>query len=155
MVFNLPKSAALMLAAVLLTLAGHVTVFSDAASAKPANSTEVKTTQSASSASLMAQLKLTDKQKNEIRAIRSSRTKQINQVLTPEQKTKFEQARKSGKTLSEALKELNLKPEQKSKILAIAKSSAADIKSKLNPQQVKQLEAYIKQHQSGATASVE
>jgi Spy/CpxP family protein refolding chaperone len=154
------KITSFVMMAVALTLASNATLLSGGVSAKPADSsTSSKTTpvsnQNASSASLMEQLKLTDKQKNEIRTIRANRTKQINQILTPDQKTKFEQARKSGKTLSEALKELNLKPDQKSKILAIAKDSADQIKSKLNPDQLKQLTAYIKQHQRGATAPVE
>jgi len=150
MALHLPKTISLLTTAVALTLASQITLFSGSVSAKPADAnTTSKTTsvsnQSSSGTSLTEQLKLTDKQKNEIRAIRANRTKQINAVLTPDQKTKFEQARKSGKTLSEALKDLNLKPDQKTKILAIAKTSADNIKSKLTPDQLKQLNAYIKQ----------
>ena len=144
-----PKTVSLLTTAVALTLVSHMTLFAVAVSAKPAdsNSTGKATSvsnQSSSATSLTEQLKLTDQQKNEIRAIRSNRTKQINAVLTPDKKTKFEQARKSGKTLSQALNELKLKPDQKTKILAIAKISANNIKSKLTPDQLKQLDNYVK-----------
>lgn len=156
------KFTSFLMAVVTLSLIGNATLFTRSASAKLAVSTNTMSgktaavsNQGASSASLMEQLKLTDKQKSEIRTIRANRTKQINQVLNPTQKTQFEQARKSGKTLAASLKELNLKPDQKSKILAIVKTSADNIKSTLNPDQLKQLNAYIKQHRSTASTAVE
>jgi periplasmic protein CpxP/Spy len=100
-------------------------------------------------ASLVEQLKLTDKQKKDIANIRRSRTVAINKILTPDQKTKFEAARKSGKSTSEAMKEISLKPDQKKQILEAMQKSASDIKAVLNPDQQKQLVTYMKNRQGG------
>jgi Spy/CpxP family protein refolding chaperone len=126
-----------------------------AADSHASNQIAAANNQSSGSAALMEQLKLTDKQKNAIRVIRANRTKQINQVLNSDQKTKFEQARKTGKALGESLKELNLKPDQKSQILKIVKSSADNIKAKLTPAQLKTLNNYMKNHQTVGAGAME
>jgi Spy/CpxP family protein refolding chaperone len=110
---------------------------------------------SGSGASLVEQLKLTPKQKQQIAGFRANRTRQINQVLTPEQRTQFEQFRKSGKSVSDALRSVNLKPDQKTKILNIAKQTTDSIKGILTPEQKKQLEIYLKKHSQGSPSAVE
>ncbi|MBM0742933.1 hypothetical protein JOY44_15185 [Phormidium sp. CLA17] len=107
----------------------------------PANSTM----KGSDAASLIEQLKLTAAQKQKIATIRRNRTVEINKVLTPNQKAKFETARKSGKSTSETMAALGLKADQKKKIAEIAKNSASDIMSVLNSQQKKQVVTYLKQ----------
>ncbi len=152
------KLPAGLLVSIALTLTGSLMTTS-AIAAKPADPTPASTTSTpkapTSSAALMEALKLTDQQKNDIRVIRSNRTKQINQILDADQKAKFEQARKAGKPLGEALKTLSLKPAQKTQILAIVKASADNIKAKLNPAQLKVLNDYMKRNQAVGAAAVE
>jgi len=100
-------------------------------------------------ASLIEQLKLTPDQKQKIATFRRNRTVEMNKVLTGDQKSKFEAARKSGKSTSETMAALGLKPNQKKKIAEIAKNSAGEIMSVLNPQQKKQVVTYLKQRQGG------
>jgi periplasmic protein CpxP/Spy len=129
----------------------------EAAPAKPTTApakTEMAPTKPAAGkesggASLVEQLKLTDKQKKDIAGIRRNRTIAINKILTPEQKTKFEAARKAGKSTSDTMKELSLKPDQKKQILEAMKTSADSIKGVLTPDQQKQLVTYLKNRQGG------
>ncbi len=107
------------------------------------------TMKGAGAASLIEQLKLTPDQKQKIANLRRTRTIEISKLLTPDQKAKFEAARKSGKNTSATMAALGLKPDQKRKIADIAKKSAGDIMSVLNPQQKKQVVTYLKQQQGG------
>lgn len=158
MLRNSLKRSAGLLAAIALPLTGSFMINS-AIAAKPADTSPASAASMpkvpTSSAALMEALKLTDKQKNDIRVIRANRTKQINQILDADQKAKFEQARKAGKPLGEALKTLSLKPAQKTQILAIVKTSADNIKAKLNPAQLKVLNDYTKRNQAVGSAAVE
>jgi Spy/CpxP family protein refolding chaperone len=126
--------------------------------AKPTNSLaviDVAATTQDSRTSLVEELKLTDQQKLKIRGIRAQRTRLINQVLTPGQRTKFEAARKAGKSLTESLKELDLKSNQKKQIVSIAKKSAEEIKATLTKEQQKQLATYLKKQRGTTAGAVE
>jgi Spy/CpxP family protein refolding chaperone len=135
------------LATLTLTLFSGLLLSPSMAQLKP--STPPGTTKESGAKDLVTQLKLTDKQKKEIAGIRRSRTMAINKILTPDQKTKFEDARKAGKSTSDAMKELNLKPDQKKQILEAMRKSADSIKGVLNPDQQKQLVTYLKNRQTG------
>jgi Spy/CpxP family protein refolding chaperone len=128
-----------------LEIAKAPTDMSSPAMASPAASTM----KGAGAPSLIEQLKLTADQKQKIATLRRNRTIEINKVLTPDQKAKFEAARKSGKATSESMAALGLKPDQKKKIVDIAKKSAEGIMGVLNPQQKKQVVTYLKQRQGG------
>jgi Spy/CpxP family protein refolding chaperone len=104
--------------------------------------------QQLAAASLMDQLKLTSEQKQKIATLRRTRTVEINKVLTPAQKVKFEAARKAGKSTSESMMALGLKPDQKKKIVEIAKKSADAIMGVLDSTQQKQVAAYLKARKS-------
>ncbi len=146
------KRTALLASAAAFTLISGIAIAPHASLAKDpkAGATEMKnSTTTNSGSSLVEQLKLTDAQKKSIQGYRADRTRKINEVLTKDQKAKFEQAKNSGKSLSESLKAAGLKPDQQKKILEIAKNSAEKIKGTLTPTQKKQLEAYMKQRKGG------
>lgn len=88
----------------------------------------------------MERLQLTADQKEKIRKIRATRNRDIAMVLTASQRTKLAQSLKSGKKLSEAVKELNLNNSQKKRIQEIAQKSVQAIKGVLTPQQWQRLE---------------
>lgn len=150
MAINIAKRVSILASAIALSSFLSTAAF---ASTKPTNTTTTKPTKTAAvqnqSSNIVEQLNLTDQQRNKIRGIRSSRTRQINQVLKPDQRTKLQAELKSGKKLGEAIKSLNLDPTQKKDILAIVQKSNQDIMGTLNDKQRKQLETYLSQrHQS-------
>jgi hypothetical protein len=118
--------------------------------------TQVAAAPAATAPSLATQLNLSEKQKNTIRGIYASRTRQINQVLTKDQQQKLQAQRNSGKKMSEALQSLNLNADQKKKILAIIQKTNQDIRSNLSQDQIKKLDAYLKQrHQNASQSAIE
>lgn len=104
-------------------------------------------------ASLLEDLQLTKEQNQKIQALRSSRTRAINKVLTPAQRTKFEQARKSGTKVGPALKGLGLSPDQNKKVLEILGKSQQELRNVLTVAQKQKLDAAMKRQ--GAAATVE
>ena len=106
-------------------------------------------------ASAVEQLKLTEQQKQKIRAIRKTRNQSIAKVLNEAQRKKLAQSLRSGTKMGTALQALNLSTDQKKNIGSIVQKSNQEIKATLTPQQQQQLEAYRKQHQSTAQSPIE
>jgi Spy/CpxP family protein refolding chaperone len=160
MTAKLVQRISLMASATVFTLLSGLAIAPHSVQAKPATATTEKpaspsgTTQDSESGTLMKELNLTEQQKKDIKLIRRNRTMAINKVLTPDQQTKFKQARASGKTTSQAITEMNLKPDQKKQIMDIMQKSATEIKSKLTKTQLTTLTDYMRKH-SGKTAAVE
>ncbi len=102
---------------------------------------------------LLEELQLTSTQKQKIQALRSARTRAINKVLTPAQRTKFEQARKSGMKMGQSLKSLGLSADQNKKILEILKKSQQELRNILTKPQQQKLDAAMKRQ--GNTTAVE
>ncbi|UBF23642.1 hypothetical protein K9N68_17875 [Kovacikia minuta CCNUW1] len=100
---------------------------------------------------IIEQLQLTSDQKTKIRGIRTSRSRQINQVLSSTQQAQLKQELKSGKKLGQVLKDLNLSADQKKKILAIVQQSNKDIIAVLTPEQKQKLNTYLKQQRQSRT----
>lgn len=98
---------------------------------------------------LLEDLKLTNTQKQKIQALRTSRTRAINNVLTPAQRTKFEKARKSGMKTGQSLKSLGLSADQNKKILDILKKSQQELRNTLTPTQRQKLDAAMKRQGNG------
>ncbi len=107
------------------------------------------------STSLVEQLQLSDQQKQKIRAIRTTRNQNIAKVLNGTQRTKLQQALKSGTKLGAALQSLGLNADQKKRISGYVRQSNQDIKGVLTKKQQQQLESYMKQRQAGAQTPIE
>ena len=149
MTFPLLKQVSVLLGVVALSSLLPATVL-----AKPQTTSTPQTT--SATGSLAEQLNLSAQQKNKIRGIYASRTRQIDQVLTPQQKEKFQAERKSGKKTSEALNSLNLNGDQKKKILAIIQKTNQDIRASLDNNQQQKLDAYLRQRrQNSQQAAIE
>lgn len=148
--FHSVQRASLVMGTIALTatFSGMAAVMPQAARANTATTTH--TTQSATSTTIVDQLKLTEQQKNKIRGYRADRNRQINAVLTQAQKTKLQQELKSGMKLGPALKGLNLSPDQTKKIAAILQKSAQNIRGTLTADQQRKLDAYLKQQRQAA-----
>jgi Spy/CpxP family protein refolding chaperone len=105
--------------------------------------------------SLMDSLKLTAEQKQKIRGVRSARTRQINQLLTEDQRAKFKKSRESGVKLSDAIKALGLPADKSKQVVEIIQKSQQDIRSALTPAQLKILDDAIRNQKAGGSGSVE
>jgi Spy/CpxP family protein refolding chaperone len=105
--------------------------------------------------SLMDSLKLTAEQKQKIRGVRSARTRQINQLLTEDQRAKFKKSRESGVKLSDAIKALGLPADKSKQVVEIIQKSQQDIRSALTPAQLKTLDDAIRSQKAGGSGSVE
>lgn len=66
---------------------------------------------------------LTPQERQEINAIRKETIKQLENVLTKEQRTKISQSFRSRQGLTTAIKSLRLTPQQRARIQAIIKTS--------------------------------
>ncbi len=105
------------------------------------------------STGVVEQLQLSTKQQQAIRDIRRARNQSIAKVLTTTQRTKLQQALKSGTKLGTALQTLNLSAAQKKQIATIVQKANRDTKAALTPKQQQQLDSYIKQHHQTAAQS--
>lgn len=134
----------------LLTALPTPLIFEHIAIAAPTNTMQMA---SQKRGNLLEELQLTNTQKQKIQALRSTRTRAINKALTPAQRTKFEQARKSGMKMGQSLKSLGLSADQNKKILEILKKSQQELRNTLTPAQRQKLDAAMKRQ--GGTTTVE
>ena len=98
---------------------------------------------------IMEQLKLDEKQKKSMQAIRTKRTIAIKKVLNKDQATKFDQLR-GKQRLSAVIGQLNLDTKQKTAVMAAIQQTQKEIKDILNTTQKKQLEEYIARNKQTA-----
>jgi Spy/CpxP family protein refolding chaperone len=85
------------------------------------------------------QLNLTEAQKAQLKTIHESAKTQRQNVLTPEQRAKIEQARQSGERKG-IRKSLNLTEAQKQQMKAIGATTKTQVQNVLTPEQKSQLE---------------
>jgi len=95
-----------------------------------------QTSQPATGAKSANNIKLTADQKAKIKEIKQNADKQINEVLTPEQREKLKTAK-----AQKQLPDLNLTDDQKAKIKAIRTQSSTDVANVLTPEQKQQIQA--------------
>jgi hypothetical protein len=72
-------------------------------------------------------------------ALKAKIVPELEKILTPEQKTQFEDAIANGVTLKKAFKSITLTPAQKSKVGAMLKSVPKDYFASLSPAQKREL----------------
>ncbi len=92
-------------------------------------------------------LNLTDAQKEQMKNIRKNAKTQRQNVLTPEQRAKLEQARQSGDRKG-VRKNLNLTDAQKQQMRAIGQTTKDQVKAILTPAQQQQLDQMKQERQS-------
>ncbi len=156
MILHVTKRVSILLSTIALTALLPGISLAQTHQSGTASSTASTTMTQKSGSDLASQLQLTPDQKNKIRGIRASRTRQINAVLTLAQRTKLQQDLKSGKKLSQSFQDLNLNADQKQKILAIVRQSNQQIVGTLKPEQKQKLTAYLRQrHQSQTQTPIE
>ncbi|MBW4628327.1 MAG: P pilus assembly/Cpx signaling pathway, periplasmic inhibitor/zinc-resistance associated protein [Brasilonema octagenarum HA4186-MV1] len=118
------KMKALLLpAAIMVMFATSPVIFTHAAVAAPGSRAEA----------WQAKLNLTDAQKAKMKEIRESSKKQIDALLTPEQRTQKEQARQQRKKPN-----LNLTADQKAKMKEIRQNTKTQMQALLTPEQQQQ-----------------
>jgi hypothetical protein len=71
--------------------------------------------------------------------LKSKIVPELEKILTPEQRTQFEDAVSSGTSLKKAFKTITLTPEQKTKVGTMLKSVPKDYFSSLTPEQKRDL----------------
>jgi Spy/CpxP family protein refolding chaperone len=84
---------------------------------------------------------LTDKQKEQIQAIKKNENSQIIAILTPEQQAVIQKAANSGTASGSIEAELKLTKEQEAKIAAIQTQSRKQLESVLTPEQIQILKS--------------
>lgn len=150
MVFNAAQRTSLLVSAIaFMVLPGIALTGMQAGNAKPT----VLAAQP--SGSIVEQLKLTDQQRQKIRAIRKTRSQGISKVLNATQRTKLARSLRSGTKMGAALQALDLSAEQKQQMSMIVRQANQAIEATLTSTQKQQLEAYRKQHQATAQGPIE
>jgi Spy/CpxP family protein refolding chaperone len=91
--------------------------------------------------------------------LKSKIVPELEKILTPEQKTQFEDAVSNGTNLKKAFKSITLTPEQKSKVGMMLKSVPKDYFSSLSPTQKRDLfmqkgEYFMEQGKAKAEAAM-
>lgn len=91
--------------------------------------------------------------------LKSKIVPELEKILTPEQKTQFEDAVSNGTNLKKAFKSITLTPEQKSKVGTMLKSVPKDYFSSLTPTQKRDLfmqkgEYFMEQGKAKAEAAL-
>lgn len=95
----------------------------------------------------MKKLNLTEAQKTQMKSIRESSKTRMQNVFTPEQRAKIEQARQSGDRKG-VWQSLNLTEAQKQQMQAIRQETQAQINNVLTPEQKQQMEQMKQQRQA-------
>lgn len=96
-------------------------------------------------------LNLTDTQKAQLKTIRDNAKTQRQNIFTPDQLAKLQQARQSGDRKG-VWKSLNLTDTQKTQMKAIAEDTKTQMKNILTPDQQQQLEQMKQQRQANRGA---
>jgi Spy/CpxP family protein refolding chaperone len=97
---------------------------------------------SGSGAPAKPKIVLTDKQKEQIQAIKKNENSQIIAILTPEQQAVIQKAANSGTASSGSIEaELKLTKEQEAKIAAIQTQSRKQLEAVLTPEQIQILKS--------------
>lgn len=141
------KTSLRFLAAILLGSMTLGTIATLEASAK--DSAPAPTMKKKAEPSIWEQLKLDDKQKKQLQAVRTKRTNAISKVLNKDQKAKFDQLRGKQK-LSAIISQLNLDAKQKAAVDAANKEAQDGILKVLTPAQKTQLNAYLSKNKQTA-----
>lgn len=87
------------------------------------------------------EINLTPDQRQKIQSIMKSSNTQVMAVLTPEQKTKLQQASQQQQSPEATIASLKLTPDQSTKIRSIKVEEVKQIKAILTPEQIKMLES--------------
>jgi periplasmic protein CpxP/Spy len=87
----------------------------------------------------LEQLNLTASQKDKITQIRTASRKEIQALLTPEQRQKWQLARQNRQR-PEASPEVNLSDDQKAKIRSVRQNTRRQIEAVLTPEQLQKWE---------------
>lgn len=83
----------------------------------------------------MDKLNLTDAQKSQMQQLRQETQAQIEQILTPEQRTTMQSLKQSGGKMRGGMKELNLSEAQKQQIRQIRASAQQKMQAILTEEQ--------------------
>lgn len=135
MIFSFKTRFNLVLSIAVLTLSNAAIVPIVHASGKSMPHT-ISQNSSSSGAPAKPKIVLTDKQKEQIQAIKKNENSQIIAILTPEQKAVIQKAANSGTTSGSIEAELKLTKDQEAKIAAIQTQSKQQIESVLTPEQI-------------------
>lgn len=97
-------------------------------------------------------LNLTADQKAKMKAIRESTRRQIESILTADQKAQLETERSQGTKRRPDWRSLNLTAEQKAQMKSIRQASEKQIESVLTPTQLEQMRQFREQHRRNKPA---
>jgi Spy/CpxP family protein refolding chaperone len=94
---------------------------------------------------LMAELKLTDKQKTDLLKADQERRSKIQELLTPEQRKAIAAGRQAGQSLQTVMQTIKLTAQQKTQLQQIAQTHRQKVQSILTPEQRKLLKDRLEQ----------
>jgi Spy/CpxP family protein refolding chaperone len=141
MIFSFKTRLNLMLSIAVLTLSNAAIAPIVHASGKSMPHT-ISQDSSGSGAPAKPKIVLTDKQKEQIQAIKKNENSQIIAILTPEQQAIIQKAANSGTASSGSIEaELKLTKEQEAKIAAIQTQSKKQLEAVLTPEQIQILKS--------------
>lgn len=119
----------------------------------PASSIAQVPTTAPTAAPRSNRLNLTEAQKQQMQAIRQRTQSQIAAILTPQQRTQYEQALQSNQKKRGLLQSLNLTEQQQEQIRAIKQASKQQMQSILTPEQLQQMQQMMQQRKQGRPKS--